>query len=333
MTILTVGDMAQSLLLSRRNATLKDAVQNLSTEATTGLSTEITARVKGDYAPLTGIETTLSQISSYKSVTTETALLANHMQLSLNSIAESATALSTGLLGAATSNSPSRVATVGFDANQRLQAAMSALNARVGDRNLFSGQLTDTSAVTDAETMLAELDTVLSTAISADEVQSALDDWFADPGGFAAATYTGGDALAPVPIGADEQAQLDVTAKDPAIIDMIKGLTMAALLHRGILSGSDVARADLAQRAGESLASSQTGFAALTAHLGTVEANIVNAGVRNDAEKSALETARLGILSVDPYETAAKLQEAQTQLETLYSITARMSRLSLVNYL
>ena len=67
--------------------------------------------------------------------------------------------------------------------------------------------------------------------------------------------------------------------------------------------------------------------------LGSTEANIINTGVQNDAEKSALETARLGLLSVDPYETAAKLQEAQTQLETLFSITARLSRLSLVNYL
>jgi flagellar hook-associated protein 3 FlgL len=104
-------------------------------------------------------------------------------------------------------------------------------------------------------------------------------------------------------------------------------------LQRGALAGSDVARADLAKRAGESLASSQTGFAELAARLGTAEASIVNAGVQNDAQKSALETARLGLLSVDPYETAAKLAEAQTQLETLFAITSRMSRLSLVNFL
>ncbi len=160
-----------------------------------------------------------------------------------------------------------------------------------------------------------------------------MDAWFADAGGFAATVYQGGDPLAPVPIGRDQSARIDVTALDPAIVGTIKSLAMASLLARGVLAGSDVARSDLAKRAGEDLAGNQSTMAELEARLGTTEANILAASVQNDAEKSALETARLGLLSVDPYETAAKLQEAQTQLETLFALTARMSRLSLVNYL
>ena len=210
---------------------------------------------------------------------------------------------------------------------------MAALNTRMGAKSLFSGMATDRSAVVDSTVMMAALDTAIAGALSSADVETALDDWFSDPAGFAAVVYQGGDALAAVPIGRDQTARIDVTALDPAIVATIKGLAMASLLAHGALAGSAVARADLAQRAGESLASSQTGMAELEARLGTVEASIVNAGVQNDAEKSALETARLGLLSVDPYETAARLQEAQTQLETLFSITARMSRLSLVNYL
>ena len=80
-------------------------------------------------------------------------------------------------------------------------------------------------------------------------------------------------------------------------------------------------------------ASSATARAELTARLGTAEAGISDAALRNDSERSALEAARLGLLSVDPYETAAKMQQTQSQLQTLYSITARMQRLSLVDYL
>lgn len=333
MTQLTVGDMNQSLILSRRSATLKDSIVALSSEATTGITTNKTERLRGDFVPMAGIEASLTQLDAYHSVTTETAAIASHMQLALTSISDSAAVLGASLLAAASGNSPSRINTVGFDATQRLQNAMSALNTRIGERSLFAGVATNSAAVSDTETMMVALGTAITGAISSADVQTAVNTWFDDPGGFATTVYQGGGTLGPVPIGPDEDAQLDVTALDPAIKSMIKGLAMASLLQRGALAGSDVARADLAKRAGESLASSQTAFAEMTARLGTTEATIVNASVRNDAEKSALEIARLGMLSVDPYETAAKLQEAQTQLETLFSITARMSRLHLVNYL
>ncbi len=333
MTNVSVGDLAQSMLLSRRNATLKDSIQALSQEAVTGLTRNATERVGGDFVPLAGIEASLTQLEAYRRVTTETSAVASHMQIALNGISDSASILSSSLLAGATSNSASRINTLAFDANQRLQSAMAALNTRIGERSLFSGDATDRAAVTDTETMMVALDTAIAGAISSADVETAVNTWFSDPGGFKATVYRGGDPLQPISVGPDQQAQIDVTALDPAIVSMIKGLAMASLLHRGALSGSDVARADLAKRAGESLASSQTSFAEMTARLGTTEAGIINAGIQNDSEKSALETARLGLLSVDPYETAAKLQEAQTQLETLFAITARMSRLSLVNFL
>ncbi len=333
MSQVTTGDVARSLILSRRNATLKDSIQTLSTEATTGLVVDTTGRVNGDFVPLAGIEASLTQLDAYHSVTTETGLAAGQMQVALNSIADNGSALSSALLAAASGNSPTRINALGFDADQKLQAAMSALNTRVAERSLFSGQATDKGAVTDSETMMSALTTAVSGAISAADVETAVNNWFSDPAGYTATAYQGGPPLAAVAVSPDQKAQIDVTAVDPAVVSMIKGLAMASLLQRGVLAGDDASRADLAKRAGESLASAQTDYAAMTARLGTTEATIVNAGVQNDAAKTSLETARLGLLSVDPYETAAQLQQAQTQLETLYSITARLSRLSLVNYL
>jgi flagellar hook-associated protein 3 FlgL len=333
MSRVSIGDTANALVLTRRNATLKDSINNLMTEATTGLAVDKTEKLKGNFVPLGGIEASLTQIAAYRSVAVETGAIANHMQVALTSISDSTSALSAALLAAVSSGSPSRIDTLGIEANQRLQGAMSALNTRMGGKSLFAGQTTDRAAVSDAETLMAALDTAIAGALSSADVETAVSDWFNDPLGFAATVYQGGATLEPVPIGRDQTAQLDVRANDPAIVASIKGLAMAALLTRGALAGSQVARADLAKRAGEGLASNQSSMAELEARLGVTEANIISAGVQNDAEKSALETARLGLLSLDPYETAAKLQEAQTQLETLFSITARMSRLSLVNFL
>lgn len=329
----TMGDLAQTQLFGRRNATLKDSIQSLSTEVTTGLTAHTTERVKGDYTALSSIEASLTRLTAFKTVTSDMSAIANHMQLVLNHISDSATTLSTSLLAAATSGSPTRINTLGYDADQRLQSALSALNTRFAEKSLFAGVATDSPAVADAGTVMAALTTATAGALSAADIETAVDDWFADPAGFHAVAYQGGAALTAVDIGPDQRAQIDVTATDPAIVAMVKGLAMASLLQHGALTGDDLSRADLAKRAGESLASSLAPFVEVTARLGTTEANIINAGISNDAEKSAMETARLGILSVDPYESATKLQDAQTQLETLYSITARMARLSLVNYL
>ena len=329
----TMGDLTQTHLFGRRNATLKDSIQALSTETTTGLTAETTERIKGDYGALSGIEASLTRLGSFKLVTSETAALANHMQLALNTIADSGATLSASLLAAATSNSPTRINALGADADQRLQSALSTLNTRFADKSLFAGTTTDQAAVADAATLMSALDAAVSGALTPDDVEAAVNAWFDDPAGFEATVYQGGAASSAIDIGPDQKAQIDITAQDPAIVSMVKGLAMAGLLQRGVLAGDDTSRAELAKKAGVSLSGSLATFAELTGRLGATEASIVNAGISNDAEKSALETARLGLISVDPYETASKLQDAQTQLETLYSITARMARLSLVNYL
>lgn len=335
MNNLSLGDMAQSLILSRRGASLKQALTQLSTEATTGLTADQTQTLKGNFVPIAGIESSLSQLGAYHSVTSETQIFTSLMQTALGTISSQATALGTSLLSGASSSSPQQIDVLGQDAANRLQTAMSALNTRAGERSLFAGQTTDHAAVASADTLLTALQTAITGAgaISSADVETAVNAWFADPNGFKATVYLGGDVLGPVPVGSDQTAQIDVTANDPAIQATLKGLAMAALLSRGVLAGSDVARADLAKRAGESLASSQSGFAQLGARLGTTEAALQNAATRNDAETNVLQTARLNLLSVDPYDTAAKYQETQTQLQTLYALTSRASRLSLVNFL
>jgi flagellar hook-associated protein 3 FlgL len=165
------------------------------------------------------------------------------------------------------------------------------------------------------------------------DVATAVSDWFDDPAGYVTVAYQGDAALAPLAIAAGESAEIKVTAMDPAVRETLKGFAMAAMLDRGALTGAPQARADLARLAGEKLVGTATDRAYLAADLGVVEGQIESAKARNGAEATALQIARLGIVSVDPYDTAARLESTQTQLETLYTITARLSRLSLMDFL
>lgn len=69
------------------------------------------------------------------------------------------------------------------------------------------------------------------------------------------------------------------------------------------------------------------------AGLGAVENRIEEATARNSAERTATSMARLELVGADQFETATRYENTRAQLESLYAITVRSSRLSLVEYM
>lgn len=84
---------------------------------------------------------------------------------------------------------------------------------------------------------------------------------------------------------------------------------------------------------GEDLLTSQGALTAVRADLGYAESRLDESKVRLSAERASFEMSRNELLGVDPYETATRLEAVQFQLESLYTVTARLSQLSLVRYL
>ena len=78
---------------------------------------------------------------------------------------------------------------------------------------------------------------------------------------------------------------------------------------------------------------SQAERAALAGRIGISEARIDEASTRNESESNALQVLKYDLLGVDAYDAATRMETAQNQLETLYAVTARLSRLSLVDFL
>lgn len=332
MSSLSVGDLARNFTLSRSAAAMKTGIRSLSNELVSGLAEDTAAQVSGDLGTLTGIESSLAQLRGYKAVTTETTLFTAGQQTALGRIADMAADLGRSLIAAASPGGAARLSALGADAARKFEAAVSALNTRVGDRSLFAGVATTTTPLPDGAGLLDMLQAVVAGATGAAEVQTALDHWFADPAGFAA-VYQGGDALAGVAVAPGEIARVETTALDPAIRDTLGGLALAALIDRGVLADDPTGQADLVRRSAGELMSAQSGLGALTARLGSTQALIDQAAQRNSAETTALNIALSDLLAIDSYEVASRLQATQTQLETLYTLTSRMSRLNLVNFL
>lgn len=330
--LVSIGDLAQSLLMKRHVAATKAAMQARSTEVATGRVADVTAHLRGDMSALAGLETSLARLAGHRAVATEAALVAQVQQTALGQVSSLADAASSRLL-AASQGGQSGVDAAANAVAQDFRAALAALSLRHGERAVFSGTATDGPALAGADTVIAAAMSAISGAASAEEVTARLSAWMDDATGFRAMAYRGGDPAPPLPIAPDETAALDITATDPAIRGTLQGLLMGAVLAQGALAGDPAARSELALRAGEFLAADATDRAFLTARLGQTEARIAQAQSRIAAESSTLELARAGLVEADPFAAATGLEEARSRLEALYTLTARISRLSLVDYL
>ena len=329
----SLGDLTHSFVLRRQSTDLKAAAERLASEVTTGRVSDAARAVSGDLVPLAGIETSLTRLQAYRSATTEAGLFAAGVQEALGVLDRLSGDLATSLVTASNSGHAAMITAVGVDAASRFSSAIATLNTRLGDRSLFSGVATSQPALISAEAIMSALDAEVAGTTTAEAAAAAVSAWFASPLGFAAVAYQGGDPMSPQPVSPEDEVRLDVTAMDPTILRTIEGLALGALIARPSAPPTNTERTALARLAGERLMSGQTDRAGLSARVGTAEARIDAAVQRNDTERSALEIVRAGLLSVDPYAAASELEAVQSQLEALHAVTARLSRLSLVDFL
>lgn len=327
------GDGSTVAALRRLTSGLKADIGRYATESTTGIAQDLGAHLRGDLRPLAGLQADLARLSAYRTNVATATLFAGTIQTALDKLDTSASDYAAALVTAAGSSQPAEIEAVLGEGQGRFEAAVSALNTRIGDRSLLAGQGLKGAALASASDILDRLEALVAGATGADDVEDAVSQWFSDPSGFATEGYLGDAPLQPVEVAPGEAVRLEITAADPALRGTLAALAMAALLDRGVLAGSDTARADLGRRAGEQLMSCQTERSQLAARLGTVEGALADAATRVESEASALEIARAELVAVDTYETATRLQAAQGQLETLYAVTVRLSRLSLVDFL
>lgn len=332
MNRISMGDANLTTILSRQGSLLKAEVNRASTEMVTGRSSDIGVGVRGNFSPLLALDASLSRLAGYRSASSDAALLAQSMQTVMDTLSGISGEVAVSLMRTATLTTPTQVDAAAAEARARLGTALAALNTQVAGRSLFAGVETGQSPLGTADELLAALQTAVAGATSANSVETAVRGWFVSPGPYDA-FYRGGHSTAPTAVATGETADLSITALDPAFRDTLAGLAMAALLDRGLLAGNPAPRAEIAQRAGLLLHNSEDARTLVAARIGTAQAQIENAQTRNAAEESALTIARSAIASVDPYEAATRLEQTRIQLESLYLITARVSRLNLAEYI
>ena len=335
MGFFSFGDLAVSYGNVANNTRIKAELHRLANELSTGVTSDVSAKTGGDLGAISDIETSLRRRDAYGVVINEAALFAQSLQQTLGSIQEITSTLGPALLLAANTNEATLIQTSANDAKEHFAGVVSALNTKVANRALLAGNNTDTTPLLGADGILAQLRLEVAAETTAAGVEARVVAWFDDAGGgFETLAYQGSlTDLEPFRLGDDDKTSISLRADDQAVRDLLKGYALAALVAEDALAGDIAERAALIQSAGTRLVGADHGLSELRAGIGTAEERIEIASTRNAAEHSALEIARTEILQIDPYKTATDLQHAETQLQTLYAITARLSRLNLSEFL
>jgi flagellar hook-associated protein 3 FlgL len=122
-----------------------------------------------------------------------------------------------------------------------------------------------------------------------------------------------------------------VTANDPAIQNLAKAYTMISELSSANLP--EKTYQSLVATATSTIQTSLTGLQQMSVSVGLMQNQVSN---ENDTltAQSTLLTKRLDNLEgVDAATVASEVSNLQTQIETAYTLTSKISKLSLVNYL
>jgi len=335
MSYVSIGDMAQTYMIRRQNSQLKTTATRLSNELATGQTSDVSKRFSGDFSIVASIETSLTSLQSYKRAANEAGQFSTVMQAALDVVQDQTTMAVSALLLTGNSASQIQVQNTAIDVRQKFDAVVSSLNTQAAGRSIFAGAATDGPATASADVIITDLKIVIAGLTTAADIETAVNTWFDAPGGgYETVGYLGSATpLTPFKIGAHQEADVSITASDSELRDTLKGLALAAMVSEGALAGDILEQTILLQNAGAALLSVGDRQTGMRANLGTIEAQIETTLTQTASEISALEIVKTELLSVDPYTAASELEAVQTQLETLYATTARMSRLSLVDFL
>ena len=334
MNLNSIGDLAQGLRLRNHNTDMRQTLMRVGNEVSSGRVADPVDRLDGHFAYLSQIEHDLVMAASFGTSAKEVQIATSTMQNALGRISDASDSLVATLALASTASGPTDVSVVAGDARGALDGVVAALNTSVAGRHVFSGVAVTDKPLASADELLSALRTAISAEISPANALAAADTFFDPGGGFETLIYQGSTtSLAPVQLGAGESADLDLRADHQAFRDTLRNVAVAALADDPALSLNDAGRRALFDDLLDGLLSAKDDQVTVQADLGFAEERIERANTRIEAEVTSLRLARNDLLAVDPYEAATELEAVQGQLETLYAVTARLSRLSLVNYL
>ena len=301
----------------------------------TGRPADLAASLDGRVNEAMLIEKAIIDLDQYAQSIALAEGRAEVSQKSLDLLVQSGRDLTSAVSKLLTNGTNSNLEIVSEQGRSTLEASVAALNAQFAGRSVFAGDERDATALADAETIYSSSVAVLETGTTAAGAYAALETEFVGAGGlFDTTFYTGGTGDAPqVEIAAGETVDHSLRANEEPLRRMLLNATIIGAAYDLSNTIPDDIRSELIGTATDQMRSAMDQTVNLQGTLGTAEARIATVKARNIAEDSSLTIRFNDIAAADPYEEGLRLSAIEAQLETAFYTTARLSRLSLSNYL
>ena len=306
-----------------------------------GNKTGRTISLRQDYQRLDAIKDTNGLVASRLDTS----------QAALDGVLKNAQDFAASLIAVRSGNVGAEV--IADDAKNNLQSLIASLNTSINGEYLFAGINTDVRPVTDyysapASTTKTAFDTELANYctsvgaagpadLSATDLDTFIDtnltnmfdatNWSDPTSGWSSASSQNVKSR----ISTSELIETSTNANEPAFRKLAMAYTMVSeFANKGL---SEKAYQSLIDKAAQIMGNATVDVTVVQARLGTAQERLSNANSRIEAQMDILNRNINDFEQVDPIETQTRISALETQLDMAFSLTSRVQKLSLLNYL
>ena len=329
------SDLARLQRLQRQGAEARERMDGAGQEMSTGEKADRTAATGGNLTRLISMDRALARNAAFASTISLTELRLDTMQSVASGIAEAASALAVSLNETVPLGDVASATRLGKQARSDLADTLAKLNVQVSGQSLFAGTATDRAAVAPADGILADLDALAAGSATAADAAAAIDAYFAKPAGaFFTSGYLGSaDGLAGADVGEGVRLDYGVTATDDRIVAVLKAQAKAAVAGGPGLAARAEDRMALLEAAGTELLAAKDGALDLGFAIGFDQQTLERAKAGRTAETNVLSLARAHLLEADLETATTNYQALESQLDAIYTVTARLTDLRFTAYM
>lgn len=321
--------------MSRLISDLRNRADDSRVEAVTGRFRDVTSERRGNVNEIMQLEKSINDLNIYAESIALSETRASVIQTNLGVAVDLAqsTADNTALL----LTNRADIGTEVFSSRSRddLDALVAGFNVNFAGRSLFAGDNAGSAALVDAETIFTTSTAILEAAATGTDAYNDLRDEFLNAGAtFETSFYLGGTGRAPLTeIAPGQRVDYGVRADEQPVRKLLFNTVVLAAAYDRSNALTEGQRRELLELGADGIRNTIPELIEVRAELGTAEARIADVKARNVAAEAAFTLRFNDLAGADSYEAALTLNELDTQLQTAYQTTARLSSLSLANYI
>lgn len=216
---------------------------------------------------------------------------------------------------------------------QTFEIVTGLLNTQAAGRSLFAGSAVDQPSLASPEAILSALSALVPQGASASDIVDITAAWFAPGGGFDAFLPSASEPERKITLGEGVAVAVTQQVGSPPLRQVLAILATGSLVALREQEFSPDTQRQVLSGITNDLRGAASALRHQTEKIGADLARSDQALVRIGARQNVAQTTYTEIVAVDPYEVATLLQDRIARLDQILAVTARLSRLSLSNYL